>query len=163
MAEQNRIDFRLSPTAEASAVFRPAQTSLGGIMTAWRSLSGVLAATGLGIAAREITKATIDAERASLKLDAALRSTGHSAGITRAEIEAMAEQAKATTPFDDDEIRKGITALLRFREVQGDVFRDIVKIAPDLASAIDTNLVDAFTRLGRAAQDPATGMRGLRE
>ena len=163
MAEQNRIDFRLSATDEASAVFRRAQTSLGGIMTAWRSLSGVLAATGLGIAAREITKATIDAERASLKLDAALRSTGHSAGITRAEIEAMAEQAKATTPFDDDEIRKGITALLRFREVQGDVFRDIVKIAPDLASAIDTNLVDAFTRLGRAAQDPATGMRGLRE
>lgn len=162
VAEQN-VNFLITAVDQATRVLQGVGTSLDGVMKSYRSLQGVFAGAGVGLAMQKIVSATIDAERASARLDSALRATAYSAGITRAELDQMAETLKRDSPFDDDEIRKGISALLRFRDVQGDIFRDAAKLAPDLAVALDTDVVGAYTRIGRALEDPEKGLRALRE
>lgn len=140
-----------------------AQATAGRIQAAFRAVGALTGIAGAGFGIREIVTQTVEAERSLNRLQAALKTTGFSAGITSVEIEQLVESIKGTTVFDDDDIRKGISALLRFRDVQGEVFREAARLAPDLAAAIDTDLVSAFQRIGRALQDPAAGMRGLKD
>lgn len=111
----------------------------------------------------EAIKRTADMERTANRLNATLKATGYAAGQTAENINAMSDELKSTTAFDDDDIKKGISALLRFRQVQGDVFTDAVKLGVDLAASTDTDLVSAYTKLGRALTDPVAGLKGLRE
>jgi hypothetical protein len=133
------------------------------ISSAFSTIGRVANAAIAGISFQEVTRRTADAERVINRLNSALKTTGFSAGVTAAEINEMAEQLKRSTPFDDDEIRRGIAGLLRFRDIQGDVFREAVRLAPDLAVALDTDVASAFQKIGRALQDPIAGMKGLRE
>ncbi len=142
---------------------RDVEDATSSLRAALSGIGGVLSLGALVSLASKIASATIDAERSSARLDAALQATGHAAGVTRGEIEALADELKIKTPFDDDEVRKGMASLLRFRDIQGAVFKDAARLAPDLAVALDVGLTDAYQRLGRALQDPATGLRGLRD
>lgn len=166
MAEQ-KVDFTISAQDRATAVFRAVSGELGKLKGSYEALvkfgtAGVIGAVA-GFVSKEIVDRTVDAERASARLAATLKATGFAAGLTKTQLEDLSDAVKESSAFDDDEIKKGLTALLRFREVQGDVFQQAARLAPDLASALDIGLVEAYTRLGRALQDPATGMRGLRE
>jgi hypothetical protein len=163
MAEIKNLDFNIRAFDQASVVFSRVEGGMKRLESTWGRLQGLVSVAAVAFGVQKIATATIEMERMSTRLDAALKTTGFSAGVTRAEIEGLAEELKNSTAFDDDQIRNGIASLLRFREVQGDVFRDATRLAPDLAAAIDTDLVGAYTKLGRALQDPATGMKGLRE
>jgi len=163
MADVKNLDFNIRAFDQASVVFARVEGGMNKLGATFGRLQGVISLAAVAFGAQKIVSATIEMERMSSRLDAALKTTGFSAGVTRAEIEGLAEELKNSTAFDDDQIRNGIASLLRFREVQGDVFRDATRLAPDLAAAIDTDLVGAYTKLGRALQDPATGMKGLRE
>ncbi len=132
--------------------------TLSGLSVLGRFGAALAAATGIG----QIVRETADAERTMNRLNAALKSTGDSAGLTSNELEELAGTLKNASVFDDDQIKKGITALLRFREVQGDTFREGSRLAVDLAAALDIDIVSAFERIGKALQDPETGMKGLR-
>ena len=163
MAEQQEVKFVISAVDQATRVLQGVASSLEGVGKSYLLLAR---ATPIAIAATAIYKiasATLDAERASNRLNAALKATAYASGITRAELDAMAESLKGSTPFDDDEIRKGLASLIRFRDVQGDVFREAARLAPDLAMAIGTDLVGAYTLLGRVLEDPEKNLRGLRE
>lgn len=157
------VSFIISAVDQATRVLQGVGTSLGGVMKSYQALQGLIASAGVALGMQKIADATIVAERASFRLDAALKATGMAAGVTRAELDEMAESLKQRTPFDDDEIRKGLSALIRFRDVQGDIFRQAAQLAPDLAAALDTDVVGAYTRLGRALEDPEKGLRALRE
>lgn len=163
MSEQRRIEWILGARDTASDVLRGTQAQMERLHGTYQKLAGVVGVVGGGLFLRQMVQQTIEAERASLRLDAALKATGYSAEISRHELEMLAESIKASTAFDDDEVRKGLAALLRFREVQGDIFREAARLAPDLAVALDIGLIEAYQRLGRAVQDPITGMRGLRD
>jgi len=164
MAEATQtVDFLITARDQATRILQGVGTSIEGLSKSWGALRGVLAGTGVALAMEKVASATIEAERASLRLDAVLKATGQSAGITRGELNAMAEDLKGKSPFDDDEIRKGLASLLRFRNIQLDVFREAARLAPDLAAALDTDVTAAYTRLGRALEDPEKGLRALRE
>lgn len=162
MAEE-KTDFIITAIDKATRVLQGVGKGFEGLQKSYNSLQAVLGVAAVTIGIQKIVSATVDAERASARLDSALKATGSAAGLTRAELDQMAESLKRSSPFDDDEIRKGIASLLRFRDVQGDVFRQAARLAPDLATALDTDLVGAFTRLGRALEDPEKGLRALRE
>jgi len=164
MAEATQtVDFLITARDQATRILQGVGTSIEGLSRSWGALQGVLAGTGVAFAMERVVGATIEAERASLRLDAVLKATGQSAGITRGELNAIAEDLKGKSPFDDDEIRKGLASLLRFRNIQLDVFREAARLAPDLAAALDTDVTAAYTRLGRALEDPEKGLRALRE
>jgi hypothetical protein len=132
-----------------------------------RTLAGVV---GIPLGAHELisfigelkTK-TIDAERTLNQLNAVLANTGNSAGLTAGDLEELAKELRASSVFDDEDIKKAETALLRFRQIQGDTFREALKLAPDLASVLGVGLPEAATLFGRALQEEGTaGMRAFR-
>jgi hypothetical protein len=146
-----------------------AKTSADGVRNAYSTLGTVAGAVGVGIGLNAIASAlttigakTIDGERSLNALNATLRATGNAAGLTVSQLEDLGAELQDSTVFDDDAIRKAETALLRFRSVQGDVFRDAIRLAPDLAAALSTDLPTAAQALGKALSDPEGGMKALK-
>lgn len=105
---------------------------------------------------------TIEGERSLNQLTAVLKATGGAAGLTAKQLAGIADNVQSKTIFDDDAIRASETALLRFRTIQGDVFRQAIEMAPDVAAALGVTLPEAATALGRALTDPEHGMKALK-
>jgi hypothetical protein len=163
MAEQQNVDFLITARDQATRVLQGIGSSFDNITRSYRSLQTLVGGTGVFAAMQKIAEATIEQERAQARLNATLQATGHAAGITRGELNQIADDLKGRTVFDDDAIRRGLASMLRFRSIQGDVFREAAGLAADLAAALDTDLNSAFQRLGRALEDPEKGLRALRE
>lgn len=129
-------------------------------------LSGIAATVGVATVAdvlKQIHDRTVEGERSVNDLNAALRTSGNAAGVTRQQLEDLSDELKKSTVFDDDGIHRAEAALLRFRDVQGSVFEDALKLAPDVATALGTDIGTAAHALGRAIDDPEGGMRRLRD
>jgi hypothetical protein len=112
----------------------------------------------IGAAAREI----MAAEKATANLNAVLRATGGTVGLTADELSNMADELERTTLFDDAEIKQAEAVLLTFRQVQGDTFREAIGLATDLAALMGGDLQGAVLQLGKALEDPETGLTALR-
>jgi hypothetical protein len=175
VAEKADIRVKLSPEGvqevtnalrrvqgEATRSGQTGARAMGAMTAAARTLARILPGISFAFLGREIFRRAIDAERTFNRMTTALRTTGFAAGITSRELDALAESIKRTTIFDDDQIRRAISALLRFREVQGETFHAAIRLAADLAAALGIELEEATRRVGRALQDPETGLRGLR-
>ncbi len=122
----------------------------------------VLGFEGIIKAVEAISEKTIEGERSIAALNATLQATGHSAGLTAAKLEELNSSIQEKSIFDDDGIRKAQVALLRYREIQGQTFQEALKLVPDLATAMGSDLPAAAQALGRALTDPETGMKALR-
>ena len=164
------IQARVSGWEEAfGRIDGMAKKSAAGIKTAYATLGTVGAAVGVTLGLSSLVSVvttlgakTIDGERSLNQLNATLRATGNAAGLTARELDELGAEVQNLTVFDDDAIRKAETALLRFRTVQGDVFRDAIRLAPDLAAALSTDLPAAATALWKALTDPEGGMKALK-
>lgn len=104
----------------------------------------------------------LESEHALNQLNAVIKATGQSAGLSKQDLGGLTEELTGKTIFDDDQIRAAETALLRFRTVQGDVFRDAIRLAPDVAAALGKDLPEAAIALGKALTDPEGGMKALK-
>lgn len=116
----------------------------------------------LTLLGRAAVKAFREQEVALAQLDAALASTGGTVGVSREEMIKFAEDTQKSFAFADEEVNNMQTTLLKFQNVQGDVFRRAEQVALDLATRMGTDLPSAAQTLGRALDDPARGMMLLR-
>ena len=123
---------------------------------------GALGVDQLAGALSAVHASALEAEKSTAALNAVLKATGGSAGLTRRQIEGLVDELAGSTLFDDDAIREAAAALLRFRDIQEDVFTDALRMAPDLATALNTDVVSAAQTLGKALVNPETGLKGLR-
>lgn len=172
MAKPVELEIVAKPTGFEAAfqkINAQAKGSAAAVKSAFSSIQGAAAAVGIGLGIGAISEAlavvkdkTIEGERALNQMNAVLTATGKSAGLTASQLNELGQELQGKTIFDDDEIRKAETALLRFRTVQGDVFRDAIRAAPDVAAALNVDLVTAATALGRALSDPESGMKALK-
>lgn len=103
-----------------------------------------------------------EAERSVNQLNAVLRATGNSAGITASGLEEITKSIRDRTIFNAEDIRGAETALLRFRKVQGETFKEGIALVPDLSVALGVDLPAAAVALGRALTDPERGVRALK-
>lgn len=141
-----------------------------GVKGASKIATDALAAIGVGLTVgavigglRSIRDMALDEQRSIAQLNTVLKATGNAAGLTKNRLDEIGEGVKNSTIFDDDDVRKAETALLRFRAVQGDVFEQAIKLAPDVAAALGTDLVSATQALGKALTHPEAGMRALKD
>lgn len=155
--------------AEFQKIAASAKTAAASVSSAFGQLRFAAGAIGipLGITALvsaldSIREKTADGERVLNQLNAVLKATGNSAGLTARGLEQLTSELQSKSIFDDDAIRAAETALLRFRTVQGDVFKDAIRLAPDLAAALGTDLPAAAGALGKALTDPESGMKALK-
>jgi hypothetical protein len=86
---------------------------------------GTALAGGLGLAVKEFA----DAQKSSLQLDAALKSTGGSAGLTRTALDQLATSLSRVTTFDDDLITANEAVMLQFKNIGKDIFPKAMEAA----------------------------------
>ena len=104
---------------------------------------------------------SIEAERVETQLNAVLKSTQHSAGLTAIELKNMASEMQMLTAFGDEEVLSMQNILLTFKNIKGDAFRQTTMAVLDLSTAMGMDLKSAAIQVGKALNDPKTGLTML--
>lgn len=130
------------------------------------SLGRTMARAGQVIAAawitRQIIANTIEAQYAVAQLEARIKATEGAAGRTSVQLQAMASALQRVSVFSDEAIMSAQTMLMTFRSLKGEAFDRATKAALDLATAMGTDAAGAALQLGKALEDPETGLTMLR-
>lgn len=101
-------------------------------------------------------------EKAVSKVEAVLKSTGYAAGYSSVGIQKMASSLQEVTTYGDEAILNMQSMLLTFKGIQGEAFEKTTELALDLSAAFDQDLKSSAMQLGKALEDPATGLTALR-
>ncbi len=137
--------------------------SFSAIRSAWDSLTNEIE-RGFGDIVANIKNGTqefikMDAE--VLRLAQNLKATGAVAGFTAHGLEQLNDQLKSLSVNGSDAIREAQMALLQFKNVRGDIFKDAIKSAMDFAAVTGGSLSSATEHFGRLLNDPVKGLEDL--
>lgn len=126
-------------------------------------LLGAVTAVGVGVAGFGVSsvKAFMEAQDASAQLDAVLRSTGGAARLTKQDLLEQATALQSVTKFSDEAVQATQAMLLTFTEIKGPVMQQATSAALDMAQALGMDGTQAAMQLGKALNDPITGITKL--
>jgi len=121
--------------------------------------AAVLGTLGLAVAGgiREFK----EAEQALNQLNAALKATDFTAGVTAAQITALGEAIEGNTLFKKEDIQQAASSLMSFQNVAGETFTRALKLSADLAVRLGTDVPSAADMLGKALETPEEGLGRL--
>ena len=131
------------------------------LSTAMKGLGGVLA--GISIAA-VFTGAVDEAEKLQrnlLRTEQLIKSTGAAAGFSAAQLHEQARQLAFATLGSTEGIMEAQQVMLTFKSVSGDTFTRAIELAGDLATVTGGNLTGSVTQLGKALEDPISGINAM--
>lgn len=129
-------------------------------------LAGVVAG-GLTVALKQGVSSLKEHELADAQTAAAIKSTGGAAQVSAGQIRQHAGALEELTGIDDVAIQKGQNLLLTFTNIKdeagagNDIFTQTTDIMLDMATAMGTDTSSAAMMLGKALNDPVTGMGKL--
>lgn len=161
--EKNNFDGGLKE-AEGSL------NSFGGTLKgALATAGGFLAAQAISMGLSAITSTlseSISEARESIainkQLEQVIRSTGGAAGVTADEARRLADELGRVTNFDDDAVLSGENLLLTFTKIGKDVFPRATETILDMSQALGQDLKSSAIQLGKALNDPLTGLTALK-
>ena len=107
-------------------------------------------------------KAWTESQNAITKLGGVLKSTGNVIGYTTDQLEEFASQIQETTGFEDDMVVNAEAVLATFTSIGHEVFPRAIKAAADMSAVMGQDLQGSVVQLGKALQDPITGLTALR-
>lgn len=170
MAE--RLEIIVTATDKASGVLSGITGKLGGLggiakgaligglgmaVTGATAALGGLGA-GLGVSISE----AMEAEEVMAQLNAVLKSTGGAAGVTADMASDLATSLSQVTRFNDEAILSGENMLLTFTNIGQDIFPQTTQTMLDMSQALGQDLKSSAIQLGKALNDPITGVTALR-
>lgn len=120
--------------------------------TAFKSLSGVLGAAGIGMGVREVIGAYADAEKAAMRMGMALRNQGEYSREALNDMQEYASALQYTTGFEDD-LTLSIMGNLKSYGMSNDEVKRATKVALDFAAAKENEGMSVSTAaelLGKA-------------
>ena len=133
------------------------------------TLTKVFATIGIGVGigaligklrqALPLAEAQIHAEQ---RMQAVLKATAGIVGYNAKQLREMASAFQVKTTFGDEEVLKLQAVLLTFKSITGPVFKETIGLSLDLASVLGTDAKGAALQLGKALEDPITGLTSLR-
>jgi murein DD-endopeptidase MepM/ murein hydrolase activator NlpD len=130
--------------------------------------SGFLGAYGLSAAVRGAASELTNSIKVTARVNQVVAATGGVAGVTAKHIDALANAQLRKTGIDDEAVKSAAAVLLTFRNVRdvtgqgNDVFDQAIRLSQDLAEVMGTDLESAALQVGKALQDPVTGLTALR-
>ena len=102
-----------------------------------------------------------EAEQALNQLNAALKATDFSAGVTAQEITVLGEAIEGNTLFKKVAIQQAAASLTSFQNIAGETFTRAIKLSADLAARLGTDVPSAADMLGKALEAPEEGLGRL--
>lgn len=145
---EKSLDTVADKTDNASKSFAGAAAAVAGLVAA-----GALLKSSIGAAA--------DYETQMLSLEAVIKATGGTAGLTAKEIDNMSRSLGEATLTSAEAARDASKILLTFRNVGREVFGETLSLAQDLAAAGFGSLETNALSLGKALNDPVLGLSAL--
>lgn len=121
--------------------------------------AAAMVAVGAGIvsAVREAEKF----QTTMFRVEAVIKATGGAAGRSADQLREQARQIALGTLESTEGVLRAQQTLLTFRKVQGDVFDRAIVAAADMTAALGGDLNSNAVMLGKALEDPITGMSAL--
>ncbi|GAA5446202.1 hypothetical protein Misp06_04411 [Microbulbifer sp. NBRC 101763] len=147
---------------------------LGGVSGRVGALNGLLtngaaswALFGAGIAGvtavfYQSIRAGEEMERQQLKIEGLLKATGSASGRTAQQLDDQARSVARATLASVTGIREAQGVLLTFKGVQGPVFDDAIRLSQDLSAVMGGDAKSAALQLGKALEEPSTGLTALK-
>lgn len=137
--------------------------SLGASLTRLGPIGLAAAAVigSLGLAVAGGIREFKEAEQALNQLNAALKATDFSAGVTAAQITALGEAVEGNTLFKKEAIQQAAASLTSFQNIAGETFTRALKLSADLAVRLGTDVPSAADMLGKALEAPEEGLGRL--
>jgi hypothetical protein len=155
-ADMSKGRLSLAGLAKTMGVSEAAAVGLG------KAFGVMGAVAALGFIGRKTIEETIQAQNAMAQLDAAVRSTGGAAGRTVTELDALSVALQHQTTYSDEAVKGAESILLTFNKIRGTEFDDATRAVTDLAARMGGDLQGAALQVGKALQDPNTGLTALR-
>lgn len=154
--DSSALDAGIDKAKEGAGSLESAFTSASSV------IGGAFAAIGISVGIKEVLDATMEQERVTKLLDAAIKATGSSAGFTSEQLTAQAAAIQRNTTYSDEAIITLQSRLMAFRNIHGEVFERATKLTLDFATATGTDAEGAVRTLGMALNDPIEGMNRLK-
>lgn len=124
----------------------------------------LVAGSGLAALSAGFVKGTAiqaDYEQAQLRLQSQLKATGYSAGLTARDIEDLADEVARATLTSTQEVRKASGVLLQFTKIQGETFKDVIRLGQDMSAVWGNDLTSNVQKLAQALDKPAENIKRL--
>ena len=150
------------------------QGPLGPVAGRITSLGTIIGNVGLktalftvGIAAlvfamKKMVTTIAGAEQQFLRLEGILKATGSAAGLSLAEIEDLSREIGIATLASTQKVRDAAGILLTFKSVQGETFKEALRLTQDLAELGLGDVKQGAIQLGKALEEPIVGLGALR-
>lgn len=107
--------------------------------------------------------AWVQGEQTQAQLSAAIKSTGSAAGITQQQLNKLSNELMAQTGINSDLIASAEALLLTFTNIGGEMYDKTLPIILDMSKALGQDLKASTIQLGKALNDPITGVSALSE
>src|SRR5260221_9160966 len=150
---------------KASAKAKEGGFSLGGMFKQALSFAGGESVfAGLGFVKDQIGSIFEESTSAASGLaqtNAVIKSTGGVAGVTAQAVLDLATKYSHLTQFSDDTVQSGENMLLTFTNIGKNVFPMATKTVLDMSQALGQDTKNSAIQLGKALNDPITGVTAL--
>lgn len=131
------------------------ETLKGNVVQLGAAFAATSAIVGTSIAA------FAESENVTALLDAAIKSTGGTAGVTAQEVLKLSAALQQQSRFSDEAITSAQTLLIRFGNIGKDILPTATKATLDLAQGMGIDLQSAAQSVGIALSQPAEGIGRL--
>lgn len=122
-----------------------------------------LTTLGLSFGATQLVKDFREGEEAAKRLEAALKVTGHAAGLSYGEIATWARELEEATGRGSTEIQNAAAQLATFTSIGRREFTEAIEVANDMAAVFGGDLKSNLDAVARALDDPIEGFANLRK
>jgi len=161
------IRYSITAADGASATFKRVRGAMGEVERGYsqllRTFGGIVGGGAVASVFTAMVNEAKEAEVQSVRLSAVLRATGYAAGLTKGELDGMADSLAEISQFDDEGIRSGMATFLKFGNIQKGVFEEGLALAADYAAFLGTDFPAASQAIGRALNSPTQGLRALQQ
>ena len=131
------------------------------------TMASGLVGVGAAAAAWKAFDGWNESQKILQQTEAAIRSTGGAAGVTAGEVNDLAVAVSKNTGIHDEAIQTGQNLLLTFTKIRNeagegnDIFDQATRIMVDMSAAMGVDAKTSAIQLGKALNDPITGMTAL--
>jgi hypothetical protein len=164
IAELRRLDSTVKTSEKSGtklqSTFAKMRDFMQGPIAAFNQIIGVV--TKAASAFDKMVMAAADSEKSLSNLRATLLSTGGVSGMSLGGLQELAEGLAGKTLFEHDQIIQAESVLLTFKEIGQKAFPVATKAAADMATVMGMDLQNAMVMVGKALNEPITGVSALR-